>query len=52
MFSTWSVQSGYKEEFIWEVAVESSVEKPACQDMRLGAEELNWVESSDLAAAE
>jgi hypothetical protein len=31
---------------------ESSFETPACQDMSLGAEELNWVESSELAVAE
>jgi hypothetical protein len=32
--------------------VDSSFETPACQDMRQGAEELNWVESSELAVAE
>jgi hypothetical protein len=31
---------------------ESSVVSPAYQDMSLGAEELNWVESSELAYAE
>jgi hypothetical protein len=45
VFSVWSVQSGYKEEFNWE-------ELPACQDMNLGAEELNKIESSELAVAE
>jgi hypothetical protein len=32
--------------------VESGFETPACQDMSLGSYELNWVESSELAAAE
>jgi hypothetical protein len=31
---------------------ESSLGTPACRDMSLGAEELNRVESSELAAAE
>jgi hypothetical protein len=31
---------------------DSSFEKPASWDMSLGAEELNWVESSELAVAE
>jgi hypothetical protein len=35
-----------------EVVVESSFETPACQDMSLEAEELNCVESSELAVAE
>jgi hypothetical protein len=30
----------------------SSFEKPACRDMNLGAEELNGVDSSELAVAE
>jgi hypothetical protein len=56
MSSVWSVQSSYKEEFGWDELelslVESSFERPACQEMSLGAEELKWVESSELAAAE
>jgi hypothetical protein len=31
---------------------ESSFGKPTFRDMSLGAEKLNWVESSELAAAE
>jgi hypothetical protein len=31
---------------------ESNFETPAFQDMSLGAEELNWVESSELAVTE
>jgi hypothetical protein len=27
-------------------------ETPSCRDMSLGAEELNWVESSELAVAQ
>jgi hypothetical protein len=53
VFSAWSVQNGYKEVFSgikW--SEESSFETPAYQDIGLGAEELNWVESSKLAAAE
>jgi hypothetical protein len=45
VFSAQSVQSGYKEEFrSWQQQQrreESSFETPACQDMSLGAEELN-----------
>jgi hypothetical protein len=44
VFSAWSLQSGYKEEF--------SFEMPACQDMSLGADKLKWVESSELAVTE
>jgi hypothetical protein len=53
VFSTWSVQSEYKEVFSsieWSEGL--SFGTPACQDMSLGAEELNWVESSELAVAE
>jgi hypothetical protein len=57
MFSASSVQSVYKEEFIWEVVVESSrvessSETPACQVMNFREEEWNWVESLELAIAE
>jgi hypothetical protein len=51
MFSAWSVQNGYKEEFS-RIRMELSFETPACRDMNLGAEELKLVESSELAAAE
>jgi hypothetical protein len=53
VFSAWSLQSDYKEVFSsikW--SEESCFETPACRDMSLGAEELNWVKSSELAAAE
>jgi hypothetical protein len=50
VFSVWSMQSSYKEVFS---SIElSSFEMPACQDMSLGAEELNSVKSSELAVAE
>jgi hypothetical protein len=52
LFSAWSVRSGYKEEFSWEELVESSFGTPACRDMSLGADKLNWDESSELAVAE
>jgi hypothetical protein len=40
--SAWSVQSGYKKVFSSiKESEESSCETPACQDMSLGAEELN-----------
>jgi hypothetical protein len=45
VFSAWSVQSGYKEEFrSWQEQhrIESSFVTPACRDMSLGAEKLNW----------
>jgi hypothetical protein len=32
--------------------IELSFEKPACQDVSLGTEEINWVASSELAVAE
>jgi hypothetical protein len=51
VFFVWSVQSDYKEGFRWR-GIESSFETPACQGMRLGAEELNSVESSELAVVE
>jgi hypothetical protein len=43
VLSAWSVQSGYKEVFVSveQYRTESSFETPACQDMGLGAEELN-----------
>jgi hypothetical protein len=41
VFSAWSVQSAYKEDFSREVVVESSFETPACHDMSLVAEKLN-----------
>jgi hypothetical protein len=45
VFSARSVQRGYKEEFSW---VQSSrVETPACRNVSMGAEELNWVENND-----
>jgi hypothetical protein len=44
VFSVGSVQSGYKEEFNWANYSEKS--------SFLGAEELNWVESSELPVAE
>jgi hypothetical protein len=50
LFSAWSVQSGSKEDFSCS-RVESSFETPACQHVSLGAEELNGVESSELAVA-
>jgi hypothetical protein len=50
VFSAWSVRSGYKEEFIWEIVVESSLQTPACRDMSLGAEELNLVGSCRIMA--
>jgi hypothetical protein len=37
---------------IEEYRTELSFETPACRVMSLGAEELNWVESSELAAVE
>jgi hypothetical protein len=47
------MESGYKEEFIWAAySGESSFETPACRDISLGAEEVNWVEFSELAVAE
>jgi hypothetical protein len=49
------MQSGYKEDFDWEEVVESEESRigaPACQDMSLVAEELNWAESSELEVAE
>jgi hypothetical protein len=53
VFSAWSLQSGYKEVLSsTELSEESSFGTTACRDMSLGAEELNWVESSQLAAAE
>jgi hypothetical protein len=53
VFSAWSVQSGYKEVFSsMKRSKESSFGTPACRDMNLGAEELNWVGSSELAVAE
>jgi hypothetical protein len=36
----------------WVGSEESSLGTPACRDMSLGGEELIWVESSELAAAE
>jgi hypothetical protein len=51
------MQIGYKEVFRsikWSEESshdELSFETPACQDTSVGAEELNWVESSELAAA-
>jgi hypothetical protein len=38
----WSVQNGYKEEFIWEKSVE--FRDAACQDMSLGAVAESWQE--------
>jgi hypothetical protein len=54
VFSAWSVQNNYKEVFgsIQQDWIELSFETQACQDMSLRAEELNWVESSELAVAE
>jgi hypothetical protein len=56
VFSMGSVRSGYKEVFgrieSSRESEESSLETPACRDMSLGAEELNWVGYSELAAAE
>jgi hypothetical protein len=54
VFSASFLQNGYKEVFgsIEQSRVESSFETPACQDMSFGAEDLNLVESSELAAAE
>jgi hypothetical protein len=59
VFSAWSVQSDYEEDFrSWQQQqqqqhwVESSSETPACRDMSLGAAKLNWVSSSELAVAE
>jgi hypothetical protein len=55
VFSAWSVRSGYKEAFNWaahNINRVVSFETPACRDMSLGAEELNWVESSELTVAE
>jgi hypothetical protein len=51
VFFVGSVQSGYKE-VLGKKVVDSTLETPACQDMSLGAEELNWVESSEIAVAE
>jgi hypothetical protein len=39
------MQICYKEKFSWEGV--SSFETPARQDISLGAEELNWAESSE-----
>jgi hypothetical protein len=36
----------------YRIDIESSFETPAYQDTSLWAEDLNWVESSELAAAE
>jgi hypothetical protein len=55
LFSVGSVQSGYKEVFGSLEGIgseESIIGKPVRQDMSLGAEELNRVESSELAVAE
>jgi hypothetical protein len=42
-----SMQSCYKEELNWATqSEESSFEMPACRDMSLGAEELNWVNNN------
>jgi hypothetical protein len=45
LFSVWSVPRVYErtksEDATKEIRVESSFETPACQDMSLGAEELN-----------
>jgi hypothetical protein len=41
VFSAWSLQNVYKEDFGWEECFET----PACRDMSLGVEELNWVGS-------
>jgi hypothetical protein len=52
---TWYVPRGYKgaEKVLRVVqSEESNVGTPGCRDMSSGAEELNWVESSELAAAE
>jgi hypothetical protein len=47
------VQNGYKEVFSnIKGSKESSFEKPACQNMSFGVEELNSVESSEFALAE
>jgi hypothetical protein len=50
VFSVWSVQSGYKEDkedrLSW-----SSIETPACQDMSLGAEELELGRVPELVVA-
>jgi hypothetical protein len=43
VFSAWSVQSGYKEEFSWEELVE--FRDASLPGYELGAEELNWVRS-------
>jgi hypothetical protein len=38
---------------LWTLTLkESTFETPDCQDVSFGAEELNWVESSELAVAE
>jgi hypothetical protein len=50
LFAAWSVQSGYKEEQL--SRVESSFETPVDHDMSLGAEELSWAESWELAIVE
>jgi hypothetical protein len=49
---TKKVTCGVEEESsqVWSEGL--SFETPACQDMSLGAEELNGVESSELAVAE
>jgi hypothetical protein len=53
MFSAWSAQSGYKEVFgSIERVIESSSEASACQNVSLGAEEVNCVVSSELAVTE
>jgi hypothetical protein len=47
VFSMGSVQRGYKEVFSSiEWSEESSFETPACRDMSLGTQELNWVENN------
>jgi hypothetical protein len=47
------MQSGYKEVFnSIEWSEESSFEKPACRNMSLEAEELNWIEFSEMAVVE
>jgi hypothetical protein len=52
VFSVWPVQSGYKKVFgSIEWSEESSFGTAAGREMSFGAEELNWVESSELAVA-
>jgi hypothetical protein len=53
VFSAWSSQIGYKEEFRnWQLQhiMVSGFETPACQEMSLGAEELNWIGSCRIMA--